>query len=73
MAPADHPETPRLIETQGMDGQYLTLPYCWGSRQEYVLIEDNLRSCLQILDVSKLSRTILDAIEVTKSLRFRYL
>jgi hypothetical protein len=71
--PVDSPETPRLLNTPGMEGQYLTLSYCWGPRQDYVLTTGNLQSCREKLDMSKLSRTIRDAIEVTKRLGFKYL
>jgi Heterokaryon incompatibility protein (HET) len=73
VTPVDCPETPRVLTTLGIKGQYLTLSYCWGPRQDYVLTTDNLQSCIQGLDISKLSRTIRDAIEVTKSLGFKYL
>jgi hypothetical protein len=37
------------------------------------LTRGNLQSCLTKLDLSKLSRTIRDAIEVTKSVGFQHL
>lgn len=73
VTPVDSPETPRVLTTQDIKGQYLTLSYCWGQRQSYVLTTANLQSCLQGLDVSKLARTIRDAIEVTKNPSFKHL
>ena len=73
VTPPHCPETPRLLETPEIEGQYLTLSYCWGSRQEYVLTAGKLQSWLQRLEMSKVSRTIRDAIKVTRSLGFRYL
>jgi len=73
VAPADTPTVARLRSTEGLKGSYLALSYCWGFNQEYVLTTKNLGSLVRDLDVKLLPRTILDAIEVTKSLGFKYL
>ena len=73
VAPADSPGAPRLRSTTGLKGSYLTLSYCWGSKQSYVLTTQNVEVLMQELEVKLLPRTILDAIEVTKSLGVKYL
>ena len=73
VAPADSRGVPRLRNTTGMNGLYLTLSYCWGCDQSYVLTTKNLDVLVAELEVRMLPQTILDAIEVTKALGFEYL
>lgn len=73
VAPADSQSVPCLRSTTGLKGSYLALSYCWGSNQPYVLTTKNIEALMRELDVKMLPRTILDAIEVTKTLGFKYL
>lgn len=73
VAPADSLGVPCLRSTTGLKGSYLALSYCWGSTQPYVLTTKNLEVLMRELDMKMLPRTILDAIEVTKTLGFKYL
>ncbi len=73
VAPADSLGVPCIRSTKGLKGAYLALSYCWGGNQSYVLTMKNLGSLWQGLEMKRLPRTILDAIEVTKSLGFKYL
>ena len=73
VAPAGSLGVPRLRNTTGMMGLYLTLSYCWGCDQSYVLTTKNLDLLMTKLEVKMLPQTILDAIEVTKALGFEYL
>ena len=73
VAPAGSLGVPRLRDTTGMKGLYLTLSYCWGGDQSYVLTTKNLDVLMTRLEVKMLPRTIFDAIEVTKALGFEYL
>ena len=73
VAPAGSLGVPRLRYTTGMKGLYLTLSYCWGCDQSYVLTTKNLDVLMTKLEVKMLPQTILDAIEVTKALGFEYL
>ena len=73
VAPADSLGVPRLRSTTGMKGLYLTLSYCWGCDQSYVLTTKNIDVLMTKLEVKMLPQTILDAIEVTKALGFEYL
>ena len=73
VAPTGSLNVPRLRNTTGMKGLYLTLSYCWGCDQSYVLTSNNLDVLMTKLEVKMLPQTILDAIEVTKALGFEYL
>ncbi|CAD6578934.1 MAG: hypothetical protein ASARMPRED_008897 [Alectoria sarmentosa] len=73
VAPANLPCLPRLQSTMGLKGSYLALSYCWGSNQPYVLTTKNLEVLMRELEIRLLPRTISDAIEVTKTLGFKYL
>lgn len=73
VAPADSPGVPRLRSTTGWKGSYLALSYCWGSGQPYVLTTKNSEALMKELCVKMLPRTISHAIEVTKTLGFKYL
>ena len=73
VAPADTLGNPCLQSTESLQGPYLALSYCWGSKQSYVLTTKNIDMLRKKLDVDLLPQTILDAIEVTKTLGFKYL
>ena len=73
VAPVGSPGVPRLRSTTGLKGSYLALSYCWGGGQSYVLTTNNIEVLMRELEVKKLPQTILDAIEVTKTLGFKYL
>lgn len=73
VAPADSLGVPRLRSTTGLKGSYLALSYCWGSKQSYILTTKNVEGLMRELNVKFLPQTILDAIEVTKTLGFEYL
>jgi hypothetical protein len=69
----DSTRFPRIVETDGRQGHYVTLSYCWGSTQKGKLMTANLKAYQQYLPIDKLSRTIRDAISVVRALGFRYL
>lgn len=73
VAPADSLGVPRLRSTTGLKSSYLALSYCWGSKQSYILTKNSIEGLMSGLNVEFLPRTILDAIEVTKTLGFEYL
>lgn len=62
----------RLLVTNGRKGRYNTLSYCWGS-QSTVLTHQNLAQFQIEIDLSMLSKTVQDAIEITISLGIPYL
>ena len=63
---------PRLVVTNGLRGRYNTLSYCWGT-QRTVLTKKNLAQFQKEIDLSTLSKTAQDAIEITISLDIQYL
>lgn len=62
----------RLLVTNGLKGRYNTLSYCWGA-QNTVLTHKNLAQFQKEIDLSMLSKTVQDAIEITISLGIPYL
>ncbi|KFY86241.1 hypothetical protein V500_07775 [Pseudogymnoascus sp. VKM F-4518 (FW-2643)] len=71
------PDNPRLELREeipiGTGYRYATLSYVWGHMQTYVLNVENQQNLSKGLDVTKLSRTILDAIRVTAQLGINYI
>ena len=68
----DSPEC-RLIETKGARGEYVALSYCWGSAQRGITTGDNIDERRTKLKEGFLSRTVQEAIRVTRRLGYRYL
>jgi hypothetical protein len=66
-------ETPRLYETKNNVLPYVSLSYCWGEKQGDVTTSETYASYLKELPVSSISKSIRDAIEVTRYLGFQYL
>lgn len=65
----------RLIETrdESIDDPYMTLSYCWGGIIGSQLTLANLNDMKTGMSLSKLPKTIQDAIRVTRQLNVRYL
>ena len=70
--PAFGKQRSRLFVTNGLKGRYNTLSYCWGT-QNTVLTHKNLAQFQKEIDLSTLSKTVQDAIEITISLGIPYL
>ena len=62
----------RLLVTNGLKGRYITVSYCWGS-QSTILTHKNFAQFQKELDPSLMSKTVQDALEITKSLGIPYL
>ncbi len=62
----------RLLVTNGLKGRYNTLSYCWGT-QSTVLTQETLAQFQKGIDISMMSKTVQDAIEITTSLGIPYL
>ncbi|KAK4206479.1 heterokaryon incompatibility protein-domain-containing protein, partial [Rhypophila decipiens] len=69
------PRHPRLVirSSSIKPVPYIALSYVWGRKQEYVLTQASLAEMLTGLDLTRLPRTLLDAIEATHHLGFEYL
>lgn len=64
----------RLVETTSTAAyRYVALSYCWGKSEVVKTISTNYRIMQQGIKVSRLPRTIQDAIEVTRKLKQRHL
>lgn len=64
----------RLIESNGLEGEYACLSYCWGtSEQTAKTTTDKLSQYDLGIRVSDLPKTIIDTIRLCHSLGFRYL
>lgn len=52
---------------------YAALSYVWGTSQDFVLLNNNLKTLMSSFDVHQLPPTIQDAITVTRRIGLRYL
>jgi hypothetical protein len=63
----------RLRLTDGQEGRYAALSYCWGGPQPFRTVADSLTAYTEEIPFSKLPKTILDAFEVTRRLGLQYI
>lgn len=64
----------RLIEPDGLEGEYACLSYCWGaSEQNAKTTKDKISQYDLGIQISNLPKTIVDTIQLCCSLGFRYL
>lgn len=68
-----NPGTPRLLESNTMIDYYVALSYCWGPNQTGLTTKSNIKARQQRLEISSLSRTLQDAILVTRKIGIKYL
>ncbi|OQV07827.1 hypothetical protein CLAIMM_12198 isoform 3 [Cladophialophora immunda] len=61
------------ISTADERGAYCCLSYCWGEANQYLTTRQNLESTTKEIPKSQLAKTILDAMEATQRLGFRFL
>ncbi|RDL35768.1 uncharacterized protein BP5553_06380 [Venustampulla echinocandica] len=73
ISPAASPDSPRILVTNGCQGQYAALSYCWGKRPYGHLQNSNLDKYTSRLDVLALPQTLREAIKVVKDLGIPYL
>jgi Heterokaryon incompatibility protein (HET) len=64
---------PKLHITNGEQGHYVALSYCWGGPQRAALTQGNLSQYCQSVDTARLSQSIKDAIKVVRAVGLRYL
>lgn len=73
VGPSDGSQYPRLLETHGMRGTYLTLSHCWGTAGVMArTLTENLEARKRRIDIASLSANLRDAIITTRRLGFRY-
>lgn len=70
-----HPQRPRVVLHRSLppEVKYVALSYVWGMNQTYVLTKATLGEKCSSLDLSRLPKTIIDAIDVTQRLGYTYL
>lgn len=74
VSPTECSDKPRVLETRGKIDEYLTLSYCWGKQQpDGLLTSQNVAAYYEQLDISAMSHTFRDAIDLTKRLGFRFI
>ncbi|KAF2230406.1 hypothetical protein EV356DRAFT_509099 [Viridothelium virens] len=59
---SDQNAEPILRETRGVYGRYAALSYCWGEGQKYITTKETIAQFRSGIAMSKLSKTIIDAI-----------
>ena len=67
------PKQPRLLVTNGQTGQYLAFSHYWGSKPLFRTLRSNIEQLQTRIPVQKLPRSFIDAIEVARILRIRYI
>jgi hypothetical protein len=73
VSPENDPKTPRLLESTSIVDYYVALSYCWGPNQTGLTIESNIKARQECLNMDTLSRTIQDAVLVTRKIDVKYL
>lgn len=64
----------RLLVSDSRRGDYLALSYCWGpGPHSYKLTKEKFEAFKQQIPISSVSKTISDAILITRQLGYRYL
>lgn len=63
----------RLIETTGQVGQYVTLSHCWGGKVSLMTTTKTRERHIRGISWTKLPKTFLDAVIVTRLLGLQYL
>jgi Heterokaryon incompatibility protein (HET) len=65
----------RLLATNGRRGHYATLSYCWGALEKHPLrtTQANILAHLNGINFETLSKTVQDAILVTREVGLSYL
>jgi len=64
---------PRLLETSGKTGKYLTLSHCWGGESHIKTTTENISTHCTEIKIANLPRTFAEAVSVTRKLGIRYL
>jgi len=63
----------KLTQTTGITGQYSALSHCWGGHGGLRTYKFSLQGHMNAIDPSSLSKTVFDAVAITRGLGLRYL
>ena len=66
-------EVVRLVGTEGTEGTWAALSYCWGGKSSYMLRKDCLEDWSRRMSVNGFPQTLRDAVLITRRLELRYL
>jgi hypothetical protein len=64
---------PRLVETRGQRGQYVTLSHSWGKSKPPSTTKANLSSRLSSMPLGSMPKTFRDAVNIVRMLGYRYI
>jgi Heterokaryon incompatibility protein (HET) len=76
VGPADGSRVPKLLETSGLKGQYITLSHCWGDPRgprPLITTQATLAVRKTAISLEELPASFRDAVVITRRLGFRYL
>lgn len=73
VGPADGTAEPRLVETNGRTGRYITLSHCWGGGSPIMTTRASLARHRAGIRLADLPRTFGDAVAVVRRLGVRHL
>lgn len=73
VGPPHSPENPVLLVTEGSRGQYLTLSHRWAGSMITRTLQDNFQSRCRSIPWEELTKTMQDAVTITRALGIRYL
>lgn len=66
-------DIPKLIQPPDHSCHYAALSYCWGGNQSVITELANVQDFFRELPISRLQKTIMDAIFTTRKLGLRFL
>jgi Heterokaryon incompatibility protein (HET) len=71
----NHEDGPRIVPHRSLPerARYVALSYVWGGNQTYVLTKNTLQAKCSGLDLGKVPKTIVDAMNVTRELSYSFL
>lgn len=64
---------PKLVETRGQTGEYITLSHCWGQSRPPSTTKANLSSHMASMPLQSMPKTFRDAVKLVRLLGYRYL
>lgn len=64
---------PRLVETRGQRGQYVTLSHCWGRSKPPSTTKANLSSRMFSMPLDSMPKTFRDAVNIVRMLGYCYI
>ena len=69
----DDTPTLRLLQSKGLIGRYTALSHCWGAHSGLITCKSSLQDHLISINPSSLSKTVHDAVSITRGLGVKYL